>query len=1271
MLDDEQLGPRWRLFVEFFQIAPKRGDLLIIATLRKERREKMVRRPDFADLWDQSSTQKTELTFPTENELQNIVEKPFNDLRQAELAKDLVDVLVTSIREYADRYTGARVGSVLPLVSLCLQGINEKVVQPKLEERHQAGEDEDLSETLRAAASMEAGAARETGPIVITVEDAAEYAEFEGVIAELAKRSMEAAQIQASLDAQDSTLDDLLRRLVRWAGDDDKQFFLPTVPLPTETSQRALAEALIEHRLLVDEADGHMRLVHEAVLQHWPEAWDFCERERPLHESAKALQILADLWSGQESNQGIVETGLQQLGDKAYAILALWPHRFSDYYLPSGLDEADRKVRDYCLALLDAQCDPARLVEQSPKKSTHLHLATFYGRVDIVRKMLAKIPETVNIERADGRTPIHAPCFLNDVEILDVLHSYGADVDAQDTVGWRPIHGTAVGGNVDVAKWLVGKNAKIGTEGAPDALSPLHLAARHGNLNLIDYFIDELEIDPNIRDRWNQTPIVHATYDDSADAIRHLSTKGGNPAATCGATGMTALHIAARDGRERSIEALMELGVSPDAAMSNGALALHLAAHNGNTACARLLAGRVRNIDAPATNLWETNELERANRILSNGQRDPTLRVKVDWTPLHFATAEGHIETIHALIEAGANPVARTANDDTPLHLAIREKQELAAKALVGRRGDLEARDKDGNTALQHAISRGRYALADDLCSLGALIDASVTEDTSKQTFGTTLLHHAALGGDETKLTFLLRRQANATAQTKFGRTPLHIAAAAGLERNVSHIMTSEGADIFALDGEGLTPFDLACLAGASDCVDAMAARTTTETSLLARCPEALHYAASAGRARLVRRLIDRGYDPNGFDAEGRTALHVAAQDGHANVVSWLLERGANPVQPLRVDATTTAFDLAVETGQAEVLKTLLRTIAAQTQPLEAIAFRALEMMHFDVVAVILEHLDKTDLTHPKTGVALSTLYRAMVHDLATRPPHVNMQTPTLEAILAKSNKPTGSTKGDAEGDAPGAGMNGAGGGARTPTPPPSAPNALPSQMQSGPTQSQLYGVSSDIYPDYDKGRRLWTPIENEELEKLRSQISPVGDRYELDPETLEGSWRSLPWYQSVTLLHLRDASQENERLRFFYLTDKGNLNWLNGTSPPIHAVNAKAPIQINEANVLDYLRFFCFFVRGEEGPFHICEDAADPIIPQHPAITPVVEATVRPASYVGKTDKGYFLCDAVVFYSNAIFIANFAVQPGGMIEMLDDEPIAADLPVKIDAPLS
>ena len=106
---------------------------------------------------------------------------------------------------------------------------------------------------------------------------------------------------------------------------------------------------------------------------------------------------------------------------------------------------------------------------------------------------------------------------------------------------------------------------------------------------------------------------------------------------------------------------------------------------------------------------------------------------------------------------------------------------------------------------------------------------------------------------------------------------------------------------------------------------------------------------------------------------------------------------------------------------------------------------------------------------------------------------------------------------------------------------------------------------------------------------------------------------------------------------------------------------------------MLEYLRFFCFYVRGDEGPFLIAESANDTYIPKNldDRTKSVIEGTIRPASYEGKNAEGHFLCDAVVYYSNALFIANFAVEPGGMIRMLDDQPIATDLAVKVDAPVA
>lgn len=200
-----------------------------------------------------------------------------------------------------------------------------------------------------------------------------------------------------------------------------------------------------------------------------------------------------------------------------------------------------------------------------------------------------------------------------------------------------------------------------------------------------------------------------------------------------------------------------------------------------------------------------------------------------------------------------------------------------------------------------------------------------------------------------------------------------------------------------------------------------------------------------------------------------------------------------------------------------------------------------------------------------------------------------------------------------------------------------------------------------------------WNAVTGEELKGFIGQVNPVDGKYKCSEESTKVDWRPLPFYEKVVLIRLTDNNWAPGNLVLYYLADQGQLFRLNGTSPPIHEVNANGPIKITEENILEYLRFFCFFVRGEEGPFLIIEDLENPYIPKNldDKTKVVVEGSIRPASYEGKNEEGHHLCDAVVFYSNAMFIANFSVQETGLIEMMDDELISGDLPARVDAPIA
>jgi ankyrin repeat protein len=296
------------------------------------------------------------------------------------------------------------------------------------------------------------------------------------------------------------------------------------------------------------------------------------------------------------------------------------------------------------------------------------------------------------------------------------------------------------------------------------------------------------------------------------------------------------------------------------------------------------------------------------------------------WTPLHAvcasrwhdldpARAPGLAATARLLLDAGADPLSPSGpGGRTPLGCAAATASGTVGNEAVIRLLLDRGAVPDDEDLYMAAFSHDRYRCLRLL--LGSTAVAAVARKalaapvSGRDTEGVRLLLEA--GADP-------RRYADDDGQPC---SAVYAAVAAGCPADLIEALISHGADPGQPGPDGHTPSWLAMIRGRTDlgallggdgvtdtarlagaCVTgdraAAVSLTTADPGLTGRLDEAelasLVHAAEAGNERAVSLMLDLGFPVGARRDDGATALHAAAYAGSAPVVRLLLDRGADP----------------------------------------------------------------------------------------------------------------------------------------------------------------------------------------------------------------------------------------------------------------------------------------------------------------------------------------------------------------------------------------
>ena len=447
--------------------------------------------------------------------------------------------------------------------------------------------------------------------------------------------------------------------------------------------------------------------------------------------------------------------------------------------------------------------------------------------------------------------------------------------------------------------------------------TPLLLAASKNDAPQVTQLL-KAGANPNVRNKLDTTPLVEAAFHSNSDIIKALLDAGADPNAA-GADGQTPLLLVARGTNVAAAQLLLKKGANPNAKESQrGQTALMWAVANSQGTMARLLIESGADVDA------KTDTDLMTPLVSAEPRAQP--RSPGGMTALMFASREGCIECVAAIVEKGAKVDRPDPEGVTPLLWAIWNTHFDVAKYLIDHGANVNRFDWWGRTPLYLAV---------DYVTLphGGRPDQPSLDRTLPIEIVRLLLEKGADPNPQLKMTAPLRATGNDRGLDPMlspGTTPL-IRAAKAMDVESMRALIEHGADItltssrnmtatLAASGMGSTDADTRGYFTTSDIQDrAIAALDLIVRSggpingkagQFAQVP--LHGAAFWGWNRVVEYLLQKGADINLADSRGYTAVDYAMGraggnsrggqriDVHKDTADLLMSKGGVAGTPLR-----------------------------------------------------------------------------------------------------------------------------------------------------------------------------------------------------------------------------------------------------------------------------------------------------------------------------------------------------------------------------------
>ncbi len=198
--------------------------------------------------------------------------------------------------------------------------------------------------------------------------------------------------------------------------------------------------------------------------------------------------------------------------------------------------------------------------------------------------------------------------------------------------------------------------------------------------------------------------------------------------------------------------------------------------------------------------------------------------------------------------------------------------------------------------------------------------------------------------------------------------------------------------------------------------------------------------------------------------------------------------------------------------------------------------------------------------------------------------------------------------------------------------------------------------------------QEAFVKLSSMEVKALLDVLNPDFDGVVFSPSETLVVAQNLSFYPGCRLLDITEYAGVPVKRRFVISSPHKNTV-LNFSNEVIYEMNRSIPLLLQEETVLEYVKFFFSYVRGQYGRFLIVETVDDMNWKDNPppSARKSIGKMLCPVCLEKKDYKGSFYLKTTMVFKDSLFKTGIKIEPSGYISLFGEELLIEDMPLLDD----